>query len=58
MTPWGTCGSCYWFRNSRAEMCRDKTDPEHECSLGFFRPRKLRGKAKRKTRDKAPLGGA
>jgi hypothetical protein len=54
MTPWGTCGSCYWFHNNRTEMCRDKTDPEHQCSLGFFRPRKLRGKAKRKTRGKAP----
>jgi len=55
---WGTCGSCYWWKKQQATLCADQADADHECEIGMYRPRKLRGKAKRKTRGTSLRGGA
>jgi len=57
---WGCCGRCMWFQNPRASLCADQKDPAHKCGIGLFRPAKLRGKEKRKQKNKTrpPLAKA
>lgn len=34
----GLCGSCEAFKNPKAKLCSDQTDPHHKCGIGFYVP--------------------
>jgi len=50
---WGSCPACYYHTN-RAGSCDQENYRQPETTCKFFRPAKLRGKAKRKTGGKRP----